>query len=78
MSIFGDWIESEMEVFMDEFSVGGESHDACLVNLEKCVERCERANLVLNCEKCHFMVEEGIVLGQKVSHRGIEVDRAKV
>ena len=35
-------------------------------------------NLVLNWEKCHFMVKEGIVLGHKVFDRGIEVDRAKI
>ncbi|KAL0375433.1 UNVERIFIED_CONTAM: hypothetical protein Sradi_3459000 [Sesamum radiatum] len=41
-------------------------------------QRCEETNLVLNWEKCHFMVKEGIVLGHKVSYRGIEVDKAKV
>ncbi|KAK1697900.1 hypothetical protein QYE76_014597 [Lolium multiflorum] len=45
---------------------------------ENIVERCEETNLVLNWEKCHFMVNEGIVLGHKISERGIEVDRAKV
>jgi len=35
-------------------------------------------NLVLNFEKCHFMVTEGIVLSYKISERGIEVDKAKV
>lgn len=78
MSIFGDMIEQEMEVFMDDFSVGGDSYDACLKNSGRCLERCEKANLVLNWEKCHFMVEEGIVLGHKISHKGIEVDRAKI
>ena len=38
----------------------------------------EETNLVLNWEKCHFMVNEGIVLGHKISERGIEVDKAKV
>ncbi|GKA96697.1 reverse transcriptase domain-containing protein [Tanacetum coccineum] len=33
---------------------------------------------VLNWEKCHFMVKEGIVLGHKISKSGIEVDKAKV
>jgi hypothetical protein len=33
---------------------------------------------VLNWKKCHFMVTEGIVLGYKISSRGIEVDQAKV
>ncbi|KAK1648050.1 hypothetical protein QYE76_065855, partial [Lolium multiflorum] len=45
---------------------------------ESIVERCEETNLVLNWEKCHFMVNEGIVLGHKISEKGIEVDRAKV
>ena len=40
--------------------------------------RCEETNLVLNWDKCHFMVKEGIVLGHRISERGIEVDRAKV
>ncbi|KAG7559515.1 Integrase catalytic core [Arabidopsis thaliana x Arabidopsis arenosa] len=42
------------------------------------LKRCEETNLVLNWEKCHFMVREGIVLGHKISERGIEVDKAKV
>ena len=33
---------------------------------------------MLNWEKCHFMVREGIVLGHHISERGIEVDRAKI
>ena len=40
--------------------------------------RCEETNLVLNWEKCHFMVQEGIVLGHRIFARGIEVDRAKI
>ena len=35
-------------------------------------------NLVLNWEKCHFMVRECIVLGHRISERGIEVDRARI
>ena len=34
--------------------------------------------MVLNWEKCHFMVREGIVLGHRVSSKGIEVDPAKI
>jgi hypothetical protein len=52
--------------------------DNCLHNLDKVLQRCEETNLVLNWEKCHFMVNEGIVLEHKISERGIEVDRAKV
>ncbi|GJV51447.1 hypothetical protein Tco_1447188 [Tanacetum coccineum] len=42
-----------MEVFMDDFSVFGDSFDSCLSNLEKMLKRCEDTNLVLNWEKCH-------------------------
>ncbi|KAK1618851.1 hypothetical protein QYE76_024368 [Lolium multiflorum] len=71
-------VEVLCEVFMDDFSVYGNSFDSCLRNLDKVLQRCEETNLVLNWEKCHFMVNEGIVLGHKISERGIEVDRAKV
>ena len=50
----------------------------CLENLDKVLQRCEEKHLVLNWEKCHFMVREGIVLGHLVSKRGREVDRAKI
>ena len=33
---------------------------------------------MLNWEKCHFMVNQGIVLGHVISNRGIEVDKAKI
>ena len=78
MAIFSDMVEKFIEVFMDDFSVFGESFDLCLANLEKVLQRCVETNLVLNWEKCHFMVKEGIVLGHKVSIHGIEVDRAKI
>ncbi|CAM8900389.1 unnamed protein product [Rhodiola kirilowii] len=67
-----------MEVFMDDFSVYGSSFDSCLSNLTDILRRCVDTNLVLNWEKCHFIVHEGIVLGHLVFNRGIKVDRAKV
>ncbi|GJR34525.1 reverse transcriptase domain-containing protein [Tanacetum coccineum] len=75
---FHELIEDSMEVFMDDFSVFGSSFDYCLKNLEKMLKRCEETNLVLNWEKCHFMVKEGIVLDHKVSCSGIKVDKAKI
>ena len=63
MAIFSEYIENIMEVFMDDFSVYGSSFDNCLANLSLVLQRCEETNLVLNWEKCHFMVSEGIVLG---------------
>ncbi|KAI5351553.1 hypothetical protein L3X38_004444 [Prunus dulcis] len=78
MSIFSDMVERFIEVFMDDFSVFGDSFDQCLHNLSKVLARCEHTNLVLNWEKCHFMVNQGIVLGHVISSKGIEVDKAKI
>ncbi|GJU89857.1 reverse transcriptase domain-containing protein [Tanacetum coccineum] len=78
MAIFYDMIEKMMEVFMDDFSVFGDSFSSCLANLDKMLKRCEDTKLALNWEKSHFMVKEGIVLGHKISRKGIEVDKAKV
>ncbi|GJT60575.1 reverse transcriptase domain-containing protein [Tanacetum coccineum] len=78
LAIFHDMIEESVEVFMDDFSVFGNSFDKCLNNLDKMLQRCKDAHLVLNWEKCHFMVKEGIVLGHKVSGAGLEVDKAKI
>ncbi|GKA82051.1 reverse transcriptase domain-containing protein [Tanacetum coccineum] len=77
-AIFHDMVEDFMEVFMDDFSVFDNSFDCCLANLDRMLARCEETILVLNWEKCHFMVKEGIVLGHKISRAGIEVNRAKI
>jgi hypothetical protein len=78
LRIFSDMVECFLEIFMDDFSVFGDSFDDCLTNLEKVLNRCEEKNLVLNWEKCHFMVTDGIVLGHIVSSKGIEVDKSKI
>ncbi|RDY11791.1 Retrovirus-related Pol polyprotein from transposon 17.6, partial [Mucuna pruriens] len=77
-SIFSDLLQDCMEVFIDDFTVYADSFDACMENLSKVLVRCIDINLVLNFEKCHFMVTEGIVLGHMVSNRGIEVDKSKI
>jgi len=56
MSIFSDMIEKIMEVLMDDFTVYDKTFTDCLENLEKVLQRCEEKHLVLNWEKCHFMV----------------------
>nr|GEY48863.1 reverse transcriptase domain-containing protein [Tanacetum cinerariifolium] len=73
MAIFYDMIEKTMEVFMDDFSVFGDSFSSFLSHLDQMLQRCEDTNLVLNWEKCHFMVKEGIVLGHKIYKSEIEV-----
>ncbi|RVW18656.1 Retrovirus-related Pol polyprotein from transposon 17.6 [Vitis vinifera] len=78
LSIFSDMVERIMEVFMDDITVYGTSFEDCLSHLEDVLKRCIEKDLVLNWEKCHFMVNQGIVLGHVISKKGIEVDRAKV
>nr|GFB00537.1 reverse transcriptase domain-containing protein [Tanacetum cinerariifolium] len=58
MAIFPDMIEKTMEVFLDDFSVFGNSFQTCLSHLEKLLKRCEDTNLCLNWEKSHFMVKD--------------------
>nr|GEU87587.1 hypothetical protein [Tanacetum cinerariifolium] len=77
-AIFHELIDDSMEVFMDDFSIFGNSFNHCLKNPEKMLKTCDEANLVLNWEKCHFMVKEGIVIGHKISRLGIEIDKAKI
>ncbi|GJS08031.1 reverse transcriptase domain-containing protein [Tanacetum coccineum] len=78
LAIFPDMIEESVEIFMDDFSVFGNSFDTGLNNLNKMLQHCKYAHLVLNWEKCHFMVKEGIVLGHKVSSIELQVDKEKI
>lgn len=49
-----------------------------MAHLANALQICDEYNLVLNCEKCNFMVKEGIYLGNKILKKGIKVDRAKI
>ena len=75
---FDDLVEDIMESLWMSFSVFRDSFDFCLHNLELVLRRCEETNLVFNWQKCHFMVQEGIVLEHKVYHKRIEVNNAKI
>ena len=78
MAIFLDMLEKSIEVVMDYFFVIGSTLNNCLHNLNLVLKRCMETNLVLNWERCHFMVREDIVLGHHIFGRGIEVDRDKI
>ena len=75
MAIFLDMVEKSIEIFMDDFSVIGASIDDCLGNLELVLKRCKETNLVIDWGKCHFMVKEDMVLGNRASGNRIEVDK---
>ncbi|KAK8985788.1 hypothetical protein V6N11_021641 [Hibiscus sabdariffa] len=65
LAIFSDMVEEFLEVFMDDFYMSEETFDSCLGSLAKVLKRYEEADLVLNWEKCHFMVNEGTVCWSK-------------
>ena len=78
MQIFADMVDKCIEVFMDDFSVFGSTFDCYLTNLELVLQHCKETNLVLNWEKYHFMVQDEIVLGHKISVKGIEVENLRL
>ena len=78
LSIFSDLLERIIEVYMDDITVYEGRFEECLINLETVMHRCIEKNMVLNWKKCHFIVNQGIVLGHIISNKGIEVDKAKI
>eukprot|EP00253_Pinus_taeda_P035473 PITA_35473 len=78
LAIFADIIHECVEVYMDDFTVYGNTYDDCLNNLEKFLKRCIETNLSLINEKCYMMLTEGIVLGHHISTSGIKVDPVKI
>lgn len=65
-----------MEVFMYDFSILSETFKAYLVHFGQDLQWCVEMNLILNWEKCHLIVKEGISLSDKVSQKDLEVDKA--
>lgn len=78
IGIFAYFPDNIMEVFKEDFSVCGSNFENFLSNLEKVLDRSVKVNLMLNWEKCHFMMMEGIILEHVKSDRGIEVDKENI
>ena len=78
VTLFHDMIHKEIEVYVDDMIAKSQTEEEHLVNLQKLFERLRKFQLRLNPNKCTFGVQSGKLLGFIVSHRGIEVDPAKV
>ena len=76
LSLFSDMVERFLEIFMDDFSIYGDSFDQRLHHLKLSIQRCMEKNLTLNWEKYHFMVKHGIVHGHEISIKGIEIKKS--
>lgn len=77
-AIISNMVEKTIKVFMDDFSVFGSSFESYISNLGMVLQRREEINLVWNREKWYFMVQEGIVLGHRISANSIKVDKTKI
>nr|GEZ35087.1 reverse transcriptase domain-containing protein [Tanacetum cinerariifolium] len=66
MAIFHDMIEQTMKVFMDDFSVFGNSFSTCLTNLERMLKSAPNWDqpFELMCDASKFAI--GAVLGQRI------------
>nr|GEV84370.1 hypothetical protein [Tanacetum cinerariifolium] len=71
MAIFNDMIEKTMEVFMDDFSIFGNSFRTCLSHLDMMLKHCEDTNLCLNWEKSHFIVKESLSSAIRFQRTGL-------
>jgi hypothetical protein len=61
---------------MDDFVVYNNTFDKCLYNLDQVLQECRKAKLVLNWERCCFMIGEGKVFEHKISEKVIEIDKS--
>ena len=71
LEIFSDLVNDSVEIYMDDFTPYGNSFEEALDNLEKVLKRCKQTHLSLSTEKCHMMMQEGIVLGHFILAAGI-------
>jgi len=67
-----------VEIYMDDFSVFGDSFQEALKNLEKVLLHYQEAHLSLSDKKCILMCKSGVVLGHLISDKCIQVDPAKI
>ena len=72
--IFGEFIPTSMQVFLDNFVVYRRQVEH-FDQLRLCLERCRQAQLNLNPTKCAFNVSRDALLGHIVSREGITMDQ---
>ena len=63
---------------MDDFSIYGDSFDQCLHHLELVLAKMQEKESNSKLREMSLHGGQGIVLGHKISGRGIEVDNAKI
>jgi hypothetical protein len=74
--IFREFLQAFIEIFIDDFGVYRTKDH--LKHLRKTFERCKEVGLSLQLEKCFTAMTKGILLGHKISDKGIKVDYDKI
>ena len=76
-SMFHDFIEDFMQVYIDDIVVKSNSESTHLYHLRRSFERMRQYGLKMNPLKCAFCVQAGDFLGFVVHKKGIEVNHTK-
>ncbi|WJX84314.1 hypothetical protein P8452_66903 [Trifolium repens] len=76
-SIFHDFIEVFMKIYIDDIVVKSSSSDNHLNHLRRSFERMRKCGLKMNPLKCAFCVRAGDFLGFVVHKKGIEINQNK-
>ncbi|KAK2362505.1 hypothetical protein QL285_087565 [Trifolium repens] len=76
-SIFHDFIEVFMQIYIDDIVVKSSSFDDHLNHLRRSFERMRKCGLKMNPLKCAFCVRAGDFLGFVVHKKGIEINQNK-
>ncbi|GJX23761.1 reverse transcriptase domain-containing protein [Tanacetum coccineum] len=76
--IFHDMIEEFVKVFMEDFSVFGDFFDKCLNNLNKMLQRCKDAHLVLNWKNVTSWSKKELFLDTKCLAQDLKLTKQKI
>nr|GEW72141.1 reverse transcriptase domain-containing protein [Tanacetum cinerariifolium] len=77
LAIFHDMVEKTMEVFMNDFSVFGNSFENYLSRLDKMLQRCEDTNLCLNWEKSILWSKKALSSAIRFLRTGLRLTKPK-
>ncbi|GKV11286.1 hypothetical protein SLEP1_g22551 [Rubroshorea leprosula] len=78
ITLLHDFVHTIVEPYVDDMVIMSKEEVLHTENLKKVFERLRKCQLRLNPTKCTFDVDSGKLLGFIVSHRGIEIDPAKI
>jgi hypothetical protein len=77
LTIFAEFLNNFMKVFLDDFSIYGKNADH-IKHLKLCLQRCRECGLSLNPEKYMICVTSGRLLGHVVCKEELLIDSKKI